>query len=490
MKAKTTYTLMTLLLMLLISACGGAGDPVGQQAGPVANISLPASGSTFTLDQETLITFNAADVKGIAQVELSIDGQPVMVEKVEPPVNSYTASHRWKASALGSHIIELRAFNVDGDTGDSSQVFITVEAGETTATGTAVAESPVEIVDTPTSAPPPAPDTATPVPDTPTPVPAATDTVAPPAAPSGPVVTTLTGLRVRSGPGTNYEVIGQAQAGQSLPILGRDQNNAWWQVEFPGAPGGRGWIAAGAEFSTATNAGNVPVVGAPPPPPPAAPTNTPVPPTPTAFALKPTIFNFTANRYNIALGESVELSWDLANARAAFLRYDDKEEGVVAPGRKTVKPGKTTKYILVARNEAGDTTAEVTIQVGNTTATPIAIYREGTSRLANDQYIDFDQGQVSSDSDDGADFRWRGEETQFVPRNSADGALLSRSYNDIQLIDCVNATYGQPISGIDGTGLITGCYITDEDRYGKFFVSEWDASGNLTIQWLTWTAKK
>jgi hypothetical protein len=162
----------------------------------------------------------------------------------------------------------------------------------------------------------------------------------------------------------------------------------------------------------------------------------------------------------------------------------------VAPGRKTVKPDKTTKYILVARNEAGDTTAEVTIQVGGTTATPIAVYREGESRVTNNQYIDFDQGVVSSDSTEGADFRWEAEARQFVPRNSADGALLSRSFNDIRLADCVSAPYGEPISGIDGSSLITGCYITNEDRYGKFFVSEWDASGNLTIQWVTWTAKK
>jgi hypothetical protein len=29
------------------------------------------------------------------------------------------------------------------------------------------------------------------------------------------------------------------------------------------------------------------------------------------------------------------------------------------------------------------------------------------------------------------------------------------------------------------------CHQTNEGRYGKFYVSEWDLAGNLTIEWLT-----
>jgi hypothetical protein len=483
MKTKTAYLSTILMtLLLLISACGEPANSVSEQSGPVANITSPVSGSTLTLGEEILITFNAADVKGIAQVELSVDGQPVMVEPVNPPVNSYTASYRWKASVLGSHIIELRAFNVDDETGDSAQVFITVAEGEATVT---VATTPT-VEDTPTLTP--APDTPTPVPP-PTAAPNPTDTAVPTTS-TEPLVTPLVGLRVRSGPGTNYEVLGQAQAGESLRIVGRNDNASWWQVEFPPAPGGRGWISAGSEFSTASNAGSVPVVAAPPTPVAAVPTNTPVPPTATPFNLKPTIFSFTADRYNIALGETVELSWDLANARTALLRYDDEEEGVVAPGRKRVKPEQTTKYILVARNEAGDTTAEVTIQVGGAKPTPIPVLRDGKVRIANNQYVDFDQGLVLSDSGDGADFQWRAGEQRFIPQNGADGALINKSYGDITFNNCRNASYGQPIGGVDGSSQVTGCYITDEDRYGKFAISEWDAAGNLTIQWLTWDYKK
>jgi hypothetical protein len=54
------------------------------------------------------------------------------------------------------------------------------------------------------------------------------------------------------------------------------------------------------------------------------------------------------------------------------------------------------------------------------------------------------------------------------------------------LASCLSASYGRPITGIDGSTLVTGCYKTNEGRYGKFFVSDWDPSANLTVNWLTW----
>jgi hypothetical protein len=90
-------------------------------------------------------------------------------------------------------------------------------------------------------------------------------------------------------------------------------------------------------------------------------TNTPEP---------PDIAYFDADRESISAGESVTLSWDLSDATAAYLSYDGNEEGVVAPGSKTVSPTKTTVYTLIARNEAGETTVELTISVTPITGTP------------------------------------------------------------------------------------------------------------------------
>ena len=118
----------------------------------------------------------------------------------------------------------------------------------------------------------------------------------------------------------------------------------------------------------------------------ALPTSTPVPtdtatpepsptptdtPEPTNTPNLPDIAYFNADRGTINAGESVTLSWDLSDAKAAYLRYEEVEEGVVAPGSKTVSPSTTTVYILIAGNDGGETTAEVTITVIRVTDTPV-----------------------------------------------------------------------------------------------------------------------
>ena len=103
------------------------------------------------------------------------------------------------------------------------------------------------------------------------------------------------------------------------------------------------------------------------------------------------------------------------------------------------------------------------------------------------QAIDFDQGVVREGVDSGSDFLWDVPKRQFLPQQGASGALLGTSYDQIELDNCLSATYGQPISGIDGSTQVTGCYLTSEGRHGKFIVSEWDIGGNLTVVWLTWS---
>ena len=88
-------------------------------------------------------------------------------------------------------------------------------------------------------------------------------------------LTTTANLNVRAGPGTNYAVLGVLTLGQKAEIIGRNENATWWQIKFPGAQAGFGWVSA--EFAQAGNISNVPIVKAP-----AAPVQpTPVP-TPTA----------------------------------------------------------------------------------------------------------------------------------------------------------------------------------------------------------------
>jgi uncharacterized protein YraI len=99
-----------------------------------------------------------------------------------------------------------------------------------------------------TTAPRPA-DTATPVPAAPT---AAPTQVPPTAAPTvepatpAPILPTTFSVNnaasnVRSGPGTNYPVLGQVRQGEQYDITGKNTAGDWWQFNFNGDPG---WILA------------------------------------------------------------------------------------------------------------------------------------------------------------------------------------------------------------------------------------------------------
>lgn len=112
-------------------------------------------------------------------------------------------------------------------------------------------------------------DTPTPEPATPTPQPAS------------PGVVVNSNMNVRSGPGTNFNVVGQANQGTRYNVTGRNNDASWYQIDFNGQSG---WVFANLVTAEAVEtvavAANIP---APPPTntPPPPPTNTPVPP-PTA----------------------------------------------------------------------------------------------------------------------------------------------------------------------------------------------------------------
>ena len=50
--------------------------------------------------------------------------------------------------------------------------------------------------------------------------------------------------KVRSGPGIFFDQIGVLLPGQRIPVLGRTPGGDWLKIEYPGTPGGSGWIYA------------------------------------------------------------------------------------------------------------------------------------------------------------------------------------------------------------------------------------------------------
>lgn len=101
-----------------------------------------------------------------------------------------------------------------------------------------------------------------------TPTPAATAT------PEGVVITIVSERQnIRSGPGTAYDIIGQAQRGEQFQVIGANRDNTWAVISFRGR---QGWLSV----SIADVFGNLNTVPLIDPPPTPTPGFTPTPPPP------------------------------------------------------------------------------------------------------------------------------------------------------------------------------------------------------------------
>ena len=80
-----------------------------------------------------------------------------------------------------------------------------------------------------------------------TPTSTSTSTLRPPTPTSTPVLVegTLTiKVNVRSGPGTEFDFLGQLQAGDKVQIASKNKTGTWYQILYDPASQGRGWVAA------------------------------------------------------------------------------------------------------------------------------------------------------------------------------------------------------------------------------------------------------
>ncbi|MDM8521267.1 Ig-like domain-containing protein [Anaerolineales bacterium HSG6] len=418
MRQKLFYIGLMTLISLMMTACGTA---IQQPSIPTTDITEPASNSTVKTDEPVTVKYSARDVNGISQVELVVNGEPVMVQPVDPPVNIYSAQHIWTPDTIGSYVIELRAFNVDGNVSEAAQIFMTVEQGI------------VAVTETPTEVPPPTPTatlvvaTDTPVPEeeptatdepTPTDEPTATDEPDEPTAEDtadgeiteATLVVVSEAVFVRAGPSVDYAKVGKLAQDETAQITGQDKHKAWWQIVYPVNSNQRAWVSNDAQFTVAKQTENVKIVSAPSNDQVAEaeagatteaettdeakaevdPVETPIP---APIEGAPIIHSFEANQTALRLNEKLVLKWDLSEANEAYLSFDGVTEGVVSPGEKVLYPQQDTTYTLITRNDVGETTAQVVVTVDTenplTLLGPPSIY-----------YFSADRFNLDSDDDD------------------------------------------------------------------------------------------
>ena len=109
MRSYLTNLCLTLGLFFTVTACGPATETADLPDKPVANITAPANNQRLDVGQEVLVKFGATDVEGIVQMEVTINGEPVYVETIDPAVNAFVADYAWTPEKTGSYIIQAVA---------------------------------------------------------------------------------------------------------------------------------------------------------------------------------------------------------------------------------------------------------------------------------------------------------------------------------------------------------------------------------------------
>jgi uncharacterized protein YraI len=257
MKAEALRTLGVVVILLVVTACGTASAPL------TAAITAPTATTPLLVGQSTSITGSAAG-SGLKTVEVYVDG--VKLSTVDKPTqnNQFDVLVPWAATKPGAHVIQLKGLDDKGTVLITSDaVFITVQPAPATVT--------------PTQPPQPSPTVApTSAPAAATATPAAT---AVPAGASAAPKAENDFVNVRKGPAVAYDKLGTLLKGQNAPAKGKNADGSWWQISFPAAPDGVGWVK-GDLVDITGDTSKVPVATAP-----ALPTAPPQ--TPTAGATQP-----------------------------------------------------------------------------------------------------------------------------------------------------------------------------------------------------------
>ena len=209
-------------------ACTREIDPL-----PRAWIDSPRGGTNYPPGEEVIVYSHAYASKGLAEVVLSIDGEAY--SRSSPAEDGQIFSDfelEWLPPGEGSYILQLVAYDSDGER--SSPVTIAVTVG---------IEEPrvVEVQDSPEE-----------------------EEGQQEALTCPPLVTANTNANCRSGPGESYPLVSSLPSGSNASAVGQSVDGAFWIIDSPGG-GGSCWIWDQL-VTVSDETCSLPVVQAPPPP--------------------------------------------------------------------------------------------------------------------------------------------------------------------------------------------------------------------------------
>ncbi|MFN8371714.1 MAG: Ig-like domain-containing protein [Anaerolineae bacterium] len=264
---------LILLLAAVLPACTlispGQEQTQTFSGPPVVEIVAPAPNNTYLEGVGVNIQISVSNAgPDIARVEFSIDNTVIGTADAPNAAGSaiFSATQRWTAEGQGEHTASVTVFRADNSSSAPAAVTFNVLAqaalaeeteapdtsNQTTGGGTTGGTTGGgQATQAPTTAPTQAEPTAVPATD----IPAATAT------PSGPMLTTNTGINVRSGPSTLFNPpLGGLAAGATSAILATNPARDWYKIQYFNSDG---WVYSG-NVTTSGDLSNLPIEQGPP----------------------------------------------------------------------------------------------------------------------------------------------------------------------------------------------------------------------------------
>ncbi len=137
---KSISFFITLIILATIACNFGQNS---QTTVPVVAFSQPGNGQQLPLNTETAIQSVSVDEQGISRVELVIDNEVIWSDaNADPQPNTpFIVAQPWVPTTLGSHSIQVRAYNLDNVVGESPLLTVEIVAQSTTVSPTSTSNS-------------------------------------------------------------------------------------------------------------------------------------------------------------------------------------------------------------------------------------------------------------------------------------------------------------------------------------------------------------
>jgi hypothetical protein len=207
------------LVLVVITACSNNANV----APAVATIISPDPSTQLTLGKEAQIVGKISG-GGVKSVDVFVNGNKYATVNQATASGDFQITVPWTPDQRGVNVIQIKGL---GDKGE--QIIQT----------SVIVNAQVPVVTTAPVAPTTAPAAPTQVASTPAPLP----TTAP--KPEANAISPKDEfVNVRTGPGTIYTRVGQINKNQSAPVIGKNADGTWWQVNFKEAPNNAGWVLA------------------------------------------------------------------------------------------------------------------------------------------------------------------------------------------------------------------------------------------------------